>query len=140
MATAYTVKVNVEGGGSVADEEDAATLMQQEMMERQRQQARNRLLANVAIQMGRDALSYGLSNMGELTGDYEAQTSIQTMSGIASSVAMLARGGVMGVVSATERLASLATTYLYNRSKIRHQEALLRERVGLETSHGRRSE
>lgn len=135
MAKNYTVTVKTEAGAQASKASIDSSAAAQTTPDDER--VKSQLLANVAVQMGRSALNYGLSNFGSLTGDYQMQSSMQAVSGVAMDVMMIARGGPLGIAAVGIKVASNAITQLVDMTKADHQAELLRRRVGLETSRGR---
>lgn len=97
----------------------------------------NAVLGIVAINTAKTAISYGLSNYGNLTGDYITQDNIQ--SGLeVFSLAMMASMGPVGIAAATMSVGLKAATRqldVYNKNT---QVNFLRQRVGMNESSGGR--
>ncbi len=91
----------------------------------------------VAIQMGTKALQYGISNYGNLTGDYIAQDSINSVVQLASMGAMVASGPV-GAVAAALSVGIETVSYIASRAKQDYEARMYQARVGaFITSRGR---
>lgn len=92
----------------------------------------------VAIQMGKQALQYGMSNYGNLTGDYVGQANISAGLQVAGLVAMASQGP-LGIAAAVTSLGIQAANYGIDMAKKRRETEFLRERTGMtQNSGGRR--
>lgn len=94
----------------------------------------NAVVANVA----KKAIQYGISQYGNLTGDYVTQANISAMIEIGGLVAMAATGPV-GIAAAVTSLGIQAANYGIDMAKKRRETEFLRERTGMtQNSGGRR--
>jgi len=91
----------------------------------------------VAIQMGKQALQYGMSNYGNLTGDYVTQANIGAGVQIAGLVAMASQGP-LGIAAAVFSLSTQALNYGLDIAKKNREVQFLRERVGMTSINGGR--
>lgn len=90
------------------------------------------------IQMGQKAISFGLSNYGELTGDYQTQANIQSFIEVGRMVATVAIGGPIGAITVAGELAFKAISQQLELTKKRQETELLRLRTGMSTYNGGR--
>lgn len=91
----------------------------------------------VAIQIGKQALQYGMSNYGNLTGDYVTQANIGAGVQIAGLVAMASQGP-LGIAAAVFSLSTQALNYGLDIAKKNREVQFLRERVGMASIYGGR--
>lgn len=91
----------------------------------------------VAIQMGKQALQYGIQNYGNLTGDYVTQANISAGLQVAGLVAMASQGPV-GIAAAAVSLGTQALSYSIDMNKRNREAQFLRERVGMASIYGGR--
>lgn len=91
----------------------------------------------VAIQMGKQALQYGMSNYGNLTGDYVTQANIGAGVQIAGLVAMASQGP-LGIAAAVFSLSTQALNNGLDIAKKNREVQFLRERVGMTSINGGR--
>lgn len=92
----------------------------------------------VAVKIGKDALQWGVSNYGNLTGDYLGQTRIQEAIGIGAGILTAAKGGVLGVIAVGATIGIKAANRAITLAKERQETELLRARVGRTISSGGR--
>lgn len=90
------------------------------------------------IQMGQKAISFGLSNYGELTGDYQTQANIQSFIEVGRMVATVAIGGPIGAITVAGELAFKAISQQLELTKKRQETELLRLRTGMSAYSGGR--
>ena len=91
----------------------------------------------VAIQMGKQALQFGMSNYGNLTGDYVTQANIGAGVQIAGLVAMASQGP-LGIAAAVFSLSTQALNNGLGIAKKNREVQFLRERVGMTSINGGR--
>ena len=91
----------------------------------------------VAIQMGKQALQFGMSNYGNLTGDYVTQANIGAGVQIAGLVAMASQGP-LGIAAAVFSLSTQALNNGLDIAKKNREVQFLRERVGMTSINGGR--
>ncbi len=91
----------------------------------------------VAIQIGKQALQYGMSNYGNLTGDYVTQANIGAGVQIAGLVAMASQGP-LGIAAAVFSLSTQVLNYGLDIAKKNREVQFLRERVGVASIYGGR--
>lgn len=91
----------------------------------------------VAIQMGKQALQFGMSNYGNLTGDYVTQANIGAGVQIAGLVAMASQGP-LGIAAAVFSLSTQALNNGLDIAKKNREVQFLRERVGMTAINGGR--
>lgn len=91
----------------------------------------------IAIQMGKQALQYGIQNFANLTGDYITQSNIGTAIQVTSLVAMASQGPV-GIAAAAVSLGTQALNYGIDMNKRNREAQFLRERVGTLSINGGR--
>lgn len=91
----------------------------------------NSVVKTMAVQMGRQALQYALSNYGNLTGDYVGQSNISAGIEIGSLALMSMTGGVVGALAAIGALTVKNLNYYLDVKKSENQARAMRERVGL---------
>lgn len=91
----------------------------------------------VAIQMGKQALQYGMSNYGNLTGDYVTQANIGAGVQIAGLVAMASQGP-LGIAAAVFSLSTQVLNNGLDIAKKNREVQFLRERVGMTSINGGR--
>lgn len=91
----------------------------------------------VAIQMGKQALQYGIQNYGNLTGDYVTQANISAGLQVAGLVAMASQGPV-GIAAAVVSLGTQALSYGIDVANRNREAQFLRERVGMASIYGGR--
>lgn len=90
------------------------------------------------VNMGKQAINYGLQNYGELTGDYQTQANIQSFVEIGRMVATVAIGGPVGAIAVAGELAFKAINQQIDLAKKRQETQLLRERTGVSAYNGGR--
>ena len=91
----------------------------------------------VAIQVGKQALQYGIQNYGNLTGDYVRQANISAGLQVAGLVAMASQGPV-GIAAAAVSLGTQVLSYGIDMNKRNREAQFLRERVGMASIYGGR--
>lgn len=91
----------------------------------------------VAIQMGKQALQYGIQNYGNLTGDYVRQANISAGLQVAGLVAMASQGPV-GIAAAVVSLGTQTLSYGIDMNNRNREAQFLRERVGMASIYGGR--
>lgn len=91
----------------------------------------NSVVKTMAVQMGRQALQYALSNYGNLTGDYVGQSNISAGIEIGSLALMTITGGAVGALAAIGALTVKNLNYYLDVKKSENQARAMRERVGL---------
>lgn len=91
----------------------------------------NSVVKTMAVQMGRQALQYALSNYGNLTGDYVGQSNISAGIEIGSLALMSMTGGAVGALAAIGALTVKNLNYYLDVKKSENQARAMRERVGL---------
>lgn len=89
------------------------------------------VVKTMAVQMGRQALQYALSNYGNLTGDYMGQSNISAGIEIGSLALMTITGGAVGALAAIGTLTVKNLNYYLDVKKSENQARAMRERVGL---------
>jgi hypothetical protein len=96
------------------------------------------VFANLALQQGKQALSYGVSQIGNFTGDYTLQRNIEVATGIVGDVATLGigflSGGPVGLavagVSVGFKYAMQAVSYSVDQWRVGMQNDMLSTRSG----------
>lgn len=89
------------------------------------------VVKTMAVQMGRQALQYALSNYGNLTGDYVGQSNVSAGIEIGSLALMTITGGAVGALAAIGALTVKNLNYYLDVKKSENQARAMRERVGL---------
>lgn len=84
----------------------------------------------IAIHMGKQALSYAMSNYGNLTGDYIGQTRINETLEVAGLIGMAVAGGWVGVTAAVGAVAIKAVNRYVDVKKSEIQSNAMRIRTG----------
>ena len=92
----------------------------------------------VAIQVGKQAINYGLQNYGNLTGDYITQSHLQTANQLGGTLLMAVKGGIAGMVIATASLGFQVISYGIDVANRNREVQFLRERVGMTAINGGR--
>ena len=97
-----------------------------------------RAVNTALIGAGKQVLSQGIKQYGNITGDYATVNAIENVISIGSDVAMIAIGGVVGVIAVVAKhglqTANLAITTMQSNRTI----DLARERAGLISVKGSR--
>lgn len=83
----------------------------------------------IAINMGKQALNYGVSKMGDLTGNYRAQTIISETLNIVS-LGLMAISGPIGIAAAISSVALSSADYAIGQTKENRRVAILKARTG----------
>lgn len=139
----YIIKVQNEliktGDTHVPTEESATPEQTQKKIAKEASnEASGSVSKLVAIQIGKQALQYGMSNYGNLTGDYVGQANISAGLQVAGLVAMASQGP-LGIAAAVTSLGIQAANYGIDMAKKRRETEFLRERTGMtQNSGGRR--
>lgn len=84
----------------------------------------------IAIHMGKQALSYAVSNYGNLTGDYIGQARINETLEVAGLIGMAVAGGWVGVAAAVGSVAIKAVNRYVEVKKSEIQSNAMRIRTG----------
>lgn len=84
----------------------------------------------IAIHMGKQALSYAVSNYGNLTGDYIGQARINETLEVAGLIGMAVAGGWVGVAAAVGSVAIKAVNRYVDVKKSEIQSNAMRIRTG----------
>lgn len=84
----------------------------------------------IAIHMGKQALSYAVSNYGNLTGDYIGQARINETLEVAGLIGMAVAGGWVGVAAAVGSLAIKAVNRYVDVKKSEIHSNAMRIRTG----------
>ena len=84
----------------------------------------------IAIHMGKQALSYAMSNYGNLTGDYIGQARINETLEVAGLIGMAVAGGWVGVTAAVGAVAIKAVNRYVDVKKSEIQSNAMRIRTG----------
>lgn len=101
--------------------------------------SRDKNLGAVAVvQIAKQALNFGLSNYGNLTGDYVTQTQIKAGITIAATVATIAINPILGTAAAIGAIGTQALTTIIEVNKKERETALLRQRTQTFTTSGGR--
>jgi len=85
----------------------------------------------IAVRMGQQALSFAVSNYGNLTGDYITQEKIQAGIEIAGTIAAMAFGGPVGIMYGISNIAIKAITAGVDKIKQNREVDFLRARTGM---------
>jgi hypothetical protein len=97
-----------------------------------------RAVNTALIGAGKQVLSQGIKQYGNITGDYAMVNAIDNVISIGSDVAMIAVGGVVGIIAVVAKhglqAANLAITTMQSNRNI----DLVRERAGLISVKGSR--
>ena len=108
--------------------------------------AKNQLIGEVK-QLANTAVTFGISNYGNFTGDFQAQRDIDAAMGIMSNISSIVMGGVagstfgpagsiIGIAIATTNVAVNKGLSLYtealNRRRTNREIDILRQRAGLD--------
>jgi hypothetical protein len=83
----------------------------------------------IGVMLAKKALQYGISNYGNLTGDYIMQQKISVGVEAASTIALMATGPI-GMAAALSSMAFQAITQGIEESKENTKLAFMRERTG----------
>lgn len=92
---------------------------------------RNKALNMGLVYMGKQAMNYGLSNYGNLTGDYITQDQIGAVTELAGMVTSVLVGGWLGAVAVTTQLGLKVVNRGIDISKSRATSNIQMERLGL---------
>jgi hypothetical protein len=92
----------------------------------------------VAIQVGKQAINYGLQNYGNLTGDYITQSHLQTANQLGGTLLMAVKGGIAGMTIAAASLGFQVISYGIDVANRNREAQCLRERVGMASIYGGR--
>lgn len=84
----------------------------------------------IAVHMGKQALSYAVSNYGNLTGDYIGQARINETLEVAGLIGMAVAGGWVGVAAAVGSLAIKAVNRYVDVKKSEIHSNAMRIRTG----------
>ncbi len=84
----------------------------------------------VVVNQAKNAITYGVSNYGNLTGDYVTQANINAIIEIGGLIGMAATGSV-GAIAATGSVALKVADYYLDQSRMRREVDFLRQRVGM---------
>ena len=84
----------------------------------------------IAVHMGKQALSYAVSNYGNLTGDYIGQARINETLEVAGLIGMAVAGGWVGVAAAVGSVAIKAVNRYVDVKKSEIQSNAMRIRTG----------
>lgn len=90
----------------------------------------------LAFRVGANALQYGLQNYGNLTGDYIGQQTLELVTGLASDVFMIAKGGLLGLAAVGIKYGTKGITRLIDYSKSATKASMLQERAGITNVRG----
>lgn len=138
-AKTYVIRLTREGGSGAFEEisysPDGNLTIQQGKINRKPTATQN-VAQIMAVKVGTDALKYGLRNYGELTGDYLGQQTIEIVTGLASDVFMIAKGGWVGAAAVGIKYATQGVSKLIDYSKSRTKASMLQERLGLTNIRG----
>lgn len=135
----YT-RIRIEEGGDLAGDgreiqEDRATAKATNATGKV---AVTSIFANMALQQGKQALTYGISQIGNFTGDYTTQKNIEIAMGVVGDISTLAigfmSGGPVGLavagVSVGFKYAMQGVNYGIDQWRIGIQNDMLRNRSG----------
>lgn len=143
MDTEYRIPINVEliateSKGTPSPTSKATPAQTQKKLAKEASnEASGSVSKLVAIQMGKQALQYGMSNYGNLTGDYVTQANIGAGVQIAGLVAMASQGP-LGIAAAVFSLSTQALNNGLDIAKKNREVQFLRERVGMTSINGGR--
>lgn len=131
----YIIKVQnelIKTGDTHVPTEESATPEQttKKLVKEASNEASESVSKVVAIQVGKQALQYGIQNYGNLTGDYVGQANISAGLQVAGLVAMASQGPV-GIAAAAVSLGTQALSYGIDMNKRNRETQFLRERTGM---------
>ncbi len=92
----------------------------------------------VAADLGKKAIQWGISNYGELTGDYTTQQALQTGIELAGSVAIIAASGWIGAAAVAANYTTKFANNLIAMRKSQTSAAMLQARTQTLVSKGGR--
>lgn len=90
----------------------------------------------VVVNQAKNAITYGVSNYGNLTGDYVTQANINAIIEIGGLIGMAATGPA-GAIAAVGSVALKVTDYYLDQSRKRREVDFLRQRVGMTNGRSR---
>jgi hypothetical protein len=94
------------------------------------QESRGKNLGAIAaIQIGKQALNFGLSNYGNLTGDYVTQTQLKAGASLLAAGAMIIANPLVGTIATVGTIGTQAIMAAINVAKTDREAALLRQRT-----------
>lgn len=138
-AKTYVIRLTREGGSGAFEEisySPDGNLTAQQGKINQKPSKMENIAQIMAVKVGTEALQYGLRNYGELTGDYLGQQTIEIVTGLASDVFMIAKGGWVGAAAVGIKYATQGVSKLIDYSKSRTKASMLQERLGLTNIRG----
>lgn len=91
----------------------------------------------IALQIGQQAVQFGLSNYGNLTGDYLTGERLSAAVEISGMAAAIAAAPALGIPAAILNVGTKALDYYIRMQRSEQQARFMRERLGLSTSGGR---
>lgn len=143
MADRKDYYIHIDTSITTSDVEEAAPATQAGTQEAVTQKTAKASLskganAAVAIQMGKQALNWGVSNYGALTGDYQTQKQITAGIGLAASALTIAKSPVIGLALLASSAAISAANTIVQVAKSNREAELLRQRTQTYTTSGGR--